>query len=87
MTPSPNGEVMEKLYEQKRGNKSVRSARNGTGNLILRVIVEIPTKLSKEQKRELENWDGEIDLKQYDKLRRYADNVGALYGENPYQKK
>ena len=87
MTPSPNGEVVEKSYEQKRGNKSVRSARNGTGNLILRVIVEIPTKLSKEQKRELENWDGKIDLKQYDKLRRYSDNVSALYGENPYQKK
>jgi molecular chaperone DnaJ len=64
--------------------KGIRSARNGTGNLILRVIVEIPSKLSKEQKRELEQWDQEIDLKQYDKIRRYSDNVEALYGKKPY---
>ena len=66
--------------------KGIKSARNGTGNLIVRVIVEIPTKLSKEQKRDLESFDGELELKQYDKMRRYADNVGALYGENPYEK-
>ena len=65
--------------------KGIKSARNGTGNLIVRVIVEIPTKLSKEQKRELESFDGELELKQYDKMRRYSDNIGALYGEKPYK--
>ena len=66
--------------------KGIRSARNGTGNLIIRVIVEVPTKLSKEQRRELEKLDNEIDLKQYDKMRRYSDNVEALYGEKPFKK-
>ena len=66
--------------------KGIRSARNGTGNLILRVIVEIPTKISKEQKKELERLDSEFELKQYDKMRRYADNVESLYGEKPYEK-
>ncbi len=60
--------------------KGIRSARNGTGNLIIRVIVETPTKLSKDQKKELERLDDEMELKQYDKMRRYADNLEALYG-------
>ena len=66
--------------------KGIKSARNGTGNLIIRVIVEIPTKLSREQKRELEGFDEGLELKQYDKMRRYSDNVSALYGDKPYNK-
>ena len=66
--------------------KGIKSARSGTGNLILRVIVEIPTKLSKEQKRNLESFDEDLELKQYDKMRRYSDNVSTLYGEKPYNK-
>ena len=66
--------------------KGLKSARNGTGNLIVRVIVEIPTKLSREQKRDLESFDEELELKQYEKMRRYSDNVSALYGDKPYNK-
>ncbi len=67
--------------------KGIRSARNGTGNLILRVIVEVPTKLSKEQRKQLEALDKDIDLKQQERMKRYADNVEALYGDKPYDKK
>ncbi len=67
--------------------KGIRSARSGTGNLIIRVIVEVPSKLSKEQKRALEEFDGDMELKQYDKMRRYADNVEALYGDKAYERK
>lgn len=66
--------------------KGIKSARSGTGNLIIRVIVEVPTKLSRDQKRDLERLDGDIELKQYDKMRRYSDNVEALYGEKPFKK-
>ena len=66
--------------------KGIRSARNGVGNLIIRVIVEIPTKLSREQKRDLERLDGSMDLKQHERMRRYSDGVEALYGEKPYKK-
>lgn len=67
--------------------KGIKSARGGTGNLILRVIVEIPTKLSRSQRKELEKWDEDVELKQYDRMKRYADNVETLYGEKPYEKK
>ncbi len=67
--------------------KGIRSARSGTGNLIIRVIVEVPSKLSKEQRKELEEWEEGMDLKQYDRMKRYADNVEALYGDKPYEKK
>jgi len=66
--------------------KGIKTARSGTGNLILRVIVEIPTKLSKDQKKDLENFDSELELKQYEKMRRYSDNVEALYGQKPFEK-
>jgi len=64
--------------------KGIKSARNGTGNLILRVIVEIPTKLSKEQKKEIEKLGESLELKQCEKMKRYADNMQALYGEKPF---
>lgn len=66
--------------------KGIRSARSGTGNLVIRVLVEIPTKLSKEQKKQLEALDADIELKQYERMRRYSDNVEALYGEKPFVK-
>ncbi len=67
--------------------KGIRSARSGVGNLIIRVIVEIPTKLSKEQKKSLEEWDSGVELKQCDRMKRYADGVESLYGDKPYAKK
>ena len=66
--------------------KGIRSARGGVGNLILRVLVEVPTKLSKDQKKEIEKLDGDIELKQYEKMRKYADNVESLYGTKPFGK-
>ena len=67
--------------------KGIRSARNGTGNLILRVIVEVPTKLSRDQRKKIEKMDDELELKQQEKMRKYADNLEALYGEKPYEKR
>ena len=66
--------------------KGIRSARGGTGNLLVRVIVEVPTRLSRSQRKELEALDEEIELKQYEKMKRYADNVEALYGDKAYEK-
>ena len=54
--------------------------------MILRVVVEVPTKLSRDQRKELEKLDDDLDLKQYEKIRRYSDNVETLYGEKPYVK-
>lgn len=60
--------------------------RNGTGNLYLRVFVEVPSKLSKEQKKKLAETAELFEVKQFDKARKYADNVSALYGADPYKK-
>ena len=61
-----------------------KSATGATGNLIIRVIVEVPSHLTREQKRVLEETDAAIDLKQYDKRKKYADVVESLYGTKPY---
>ncbi len=66
--------------------KGIKSARGGTGNLIVKVLVEVPTKLSKEQKREIEALDSKIELKQCERMKKYTDNVQSLYGKNPYSK-
>ncbi|MCI8343976.1 MAG: molecular chaperone DnaJ [Clostridia bacterium] len=60
--------------------------RNGTGNLYLRVFVEVPTKLSREQKQTLSAAGDSFEIKQFDKAKKYADNMGALYGKDPYKK-
>ena len=64
--------------------KGIKSATGATGNLIIRVIVEVPSHLTREQKRVLEETDAAIDLKQYDKRKKYADVVESLYGTKPY---
>lgn len=64
--------------------KGIRSARGGVGNLTIRVLVEIPTKLSKEQKKAIESMDGGLDLKQCDRMKKYSDNVETFYGKKPY---
>ena len=64
--------------------KGIRSARGEVGNLIIKVLVEIPTKLSKEQKKHIEKLDNDFEMKQCDRMKRYADSVEALYGKKPY---
>ncbi len=64
--------------------KGIKSARGGTGNLIIRVLVEVPTKLSREQRKSIEKMDESIELKQCERMKKYADNVEALYGEKPF---
>lgn len=65
--------------------KGIRSASRGVGNLILRVIVEVPTKLSKDQKKEIEKLESSFDLKQFERMKKYSDGVEALYGTKPFK--
>ncbi|MBQ8684848.1 MAG: molecular chaperone DnaJ [Clostridia bacterium] len=66
--------------------KGIRSVRGGTGNLLVRVLVEVPTKLSKDQKKEIERLDEAIELKQHERMKKYSDNVEGLYGKKPFNK-
>ena len=65
--------------------KGIRTNR-GTGDLYIVVSVEIPTKLSKEQKKLLDKFEDETEYKQCPNMRKYKDDVEAMYGENPYIK-
>lgn len=65
--------------------KGIKSG-NGTGDLYVTVTVEVPTKISRDQKYMLEDFNSTLENKQYDKIKKYQENVEALYGENPYQK-
>ncbi len=60
--------------------------RNGTGSLYLRVSVEVPQKLSREQRRRMEESASTLELKQFEKSKRFSDNVSALYGKEPYKR-
>ena len=56
----------------------------GIGNLYVTVTVEVPSKLSRAQKQRLADFDSDIELKQYDKMKKYDDAVQSLYGDKPY---
>ena len=67
--------------------------RNGTGNLYLnvfvevptRLFVEVPTRLTREQKRKVEEAGASCDVRQYDKAKKYSDDMSALYGTDAYK--
>ncbi len=65
--------------------KGIKS-RNGTGNLYLRAVVETPVRLTREQKKAFADAAAGLELKQSEKAKRYADDISALYGKDPYKK-
>ncbi|MBP5177147.1 MAG: molecular chaperone DnaJ, partial [Clostridia bacterium] len=65
--------------------KGIKS-RMGVGNLYLSVTVEIPTKLSREEKELLKKLEAQMDMKQVPKMSAYKKNVESLYGTDPYSK-
>ena len=64
--------------------KGIRTKKE-TGNLYLRVFVEMPGKLTKDQKKVLELAAQSFDVKQFDKSKKYSDNLSALYGKDAYK--
>ena len=64
--------------------KGIKTSR-GTGNLYLNISIEIPTKLSKSQKKALEEFDESIELKQCQKMKKYSDDIESLYGDKAYK--
>ncbi len=77
----PEGTQSGKVFYVR--GKGIKTSR-GVGDLYIIVQVEVPTKLSKEQKKNLEKFDDNIDDKQYSKIREYADNFETAYGKKAY---
>ena len=59
--------------------------RTGTGNMYITVQVEVPSKLTREQKKALEDLNATLDIKQTSKMRAFKDNMQAMYGVDPYK--
>lgn len=66
--------------------KGIKS-KDGTGSLFLRVIVEVPTKLTRDQRKAMEDAVKGFDIRQYDKATKFNDAMNALYNTSPYSKK
>ncbi len=79
----PEGTQSGKIFFVR--GKGIKSSR-GTGDLYIVVTVEVPTKLSKEQKKILEELEDATDVKQCPQMKQYKDNVESMYGKNPYGK-
>ena len=54
---------------------------NGTGHLYVIVEIDIPQKLSKDQLKKLSEYENSVNLKSYDTMQKYANNVSAVYGK------
>lgn len=63
--------------------KGIKSSR-GIGDLYIVISVEVPSKLTKAQKKALESFEEDWDIKQCPQMKQYKDNVESMYGENPY---
>jgi len=79
----PEGTQSGKVFYVK--GKGIKT-RSGTGDLYITVFIEVPQKVSREQKKKLEDLNETIEDKQYSKIKQYKDNVESLYGVNPYSK-
>ncbi len=77
----PEGTQSGKVFYVR--GKGIRSSR-GTGDLYISIIVEVPTKLTKEQKRLLESFEKTNDIKHNQQMKNYKDNMEKMYGVNPY---
>ena len=65
--------------------KGIKTSR-GTGDLYISVTVEVPTKLTREQKKILEDLDKATEIKQCPQMKQYKDNIESMYGTDPYNK-
>lgn len=79
----PEGTQSGKIFFVR--GKGIKTNR-GTGDLYIVVNVEVPTKLTKNQKKALEEFEKDVDIKQYSHVKTYKDNMQSMYGENPYEK-
>lgn len=79
----PEGTQSGKIFFVR--GKGIKTNR-GTGDLYIVISVEVPTKLSREQRKLLDKFEEETEYKQCPNMRKYKDDVEAMYGENPYMK-
>lgn len=55
---------------------------NGTGNLYVTVEIDVPSKISRDQIKKLNEYEDSIPLKSCENMQRYSNNISAIYGRN-----
>ena len=80
----PEGTQSGKIFFVR--GKGIKTPR-GSGDLYIEIMVEVPTKLTKEQKKALDSLESDSDYKQNPEMKKYKDNIETMYGKNPYAKK
>lgn len=84
--PAPDGVFIHNLKEgtangevlRFRG-KGIKTARGVTGDLYATISVEVPTNLSRSQKKALEEFENDCSIKNYSKKKAYLDEIAKLY--------
>ena len=79
----PDGTQSGKIFFIR--GKGIKSMR-GTGDLYVIVNVEVPTKLSSEQKKLFNQLEEITDVKQCPQMKQYKNNIEVMYGIDPYKK-
>ena len=54
---------------------------NGTGNLYVTVEIDIPSRLSRDQLRRLNDFENSVFIKSCDNMQKYANNISAVYAK------
>lgn len=80
----PEGTQSGKIFFVK--GKGIKTARV-TGDLYIEAVIEVPSKLTREQKSVLEKFETKEDLKNNPQMKAYKDNMNSMYGVNPYSNK
>lgn len=77
----PEGTQSGKIFFVR--GKGIKTPR-GTGDLYIEAVVEVPSKLTREQKAALQSFDDSSDIKQTPQMKQYRDNLSTMYGVDPY---
>lgn len=77
----PEGTQSGKIFFVR--GKGIKTNR-GTGDLYIEILVEVPARLSRAQRKALEEFEKETEIKQCPEMRAYKDKIQSMYGENPY---
>ena len=77
----PEGTQSGKIFFVR--GKGIKTNR-GTGDLYIEILVEVPARLSRAQRKALEDFEKETEIKQCPEMRAYKDKIQSMYGENPY---
>jgi len=83
--PTPDGVEIQRIKEGTKNGEVFRLRGKGikisrrSGDLVVKVVVEVPTNIDKKTKATLEKFESGLNLKNYPRKKEYLENVQKLY--------